>query len=134
MNPKLQNDAKITFDSSLPLANRYEALQKLRQEVLFKLQKLEEISYRYEEMSKSFQQDALKAFKEMLQIKFMEKWSKEISKKLFNKKMMIEFDKLQKIDKLGCYHFIGIKVIKEDCNLCDRRCSVKGDGAVDEDE
>lgn len=125
-------DARIAFNGSLPLGNRWEALQRLRQEVLFKLQKLEELSIRYSDMSEGFQQKALKKFKEMLMIRFMEKYSPEIKSKAFSKKMMIDFDKLEKMEKLGCYHFIGIKVIKEDCGMCNRRCSVKGD--IDEQE
>lgn len=124
--------AKVAFSEDQPLDLRWNAICKVREEVLFKLKKLEELSWRYEEISKSIQKKSLKKFKEMLQIRFMTKYAEDIKAKRYIPAMIRDFEKLEKMEVMGCYTFKGIKVIKEDCDLCHRRCTVKGNALEEE--
>ena len=121
-----QDYAKIAFNEEETLEHRWQALQQVRSDVLFRLRKLEQLSFQYDQISKSLQQKALQNFKEMLQIRFMEKHKDVIASKKYTPEMLKDFEILEQIEKKGCYHFKGVLVIKEDCNLCSRHCKVKG--------
>ena len=118
---------KKAFDESQPTGTRYSAICQVQTEVLFKLKKLQDMAWRLDETKKILQQKALSEFKETLQVKFMEKYSKEVQAGSYTNPMMKDFSKIEAMETHGCYHFQGITVIKEDCNLCRRKCQVKGD-------
>ena len=120
-----KSQAKIAFDENESLAKRYHALQIVHRDVLFRLQKLQEMSDRLDETAKNIQKKALEQFKNRLQIEFMKKYKEEIKTKRFTPDVFKEFEKLQQMEKQGCYHFKGIEVYKEDCSLCRRHCRVK---------
>jgi len=57
----------------------------------------------------------------------MEKYKEEIKSKRFTSKMIADFNRVEAMEEMGCYHFKGITIIKEDCNFCSRKCRMKGD-------
>jgi len=112
------------FDERAPLQEQWDSLNKILSEAMFKKTKLEFLIEQYTQKKKRLQLKVLEDFKQKLKMDFMEKYKDNIKNGKFSKEMLLDFTKLEEAEKHGCYHLNGIKVWKDDCNICNRRCKV----------
>ena len=119
MNAEIPDNCfDILQDENEPLSKKYRLVNLMQYEVKKKILKLQQIENSYRIIAKNFQEEALQAHKDN-QIKILIAKYGDIKRP--TKQMLDDFAKIEKREKMGCYHLSGVTVIQDDCNFCEKR-------------
>lgn len=113
---------EIVFNPNEPLEERFTGLTVLIEHTVMRIAKMQYGLKRLELFQKQFCEKALENYKRNKIAEFTEKWQgKDVCEEMANEMRMIQKPN-------HCYRFAGIKIIEEDCNLCNnRRCEREED-------
>jgi len=99
----------------------YEALMILEKETDRRLKQLEIIRNFQRRQARELQDKALSDYKTTQKIQFMVCHKEDIANKNFTPEIVHGLEKLDKMDKYGCYHMKDLHVTQKNCEMCENK-------------
>lgn len=102
------------------LSDRYNAGTYLVDKINKKLEALTKMFHTYQVIRNQVQMEAVENFKLKLKEDFVNTYYG--TKKIIDAKMQEDFDRLQNVEKYGCFLINGVEVKLKNCADCKKRC------------